>query len=49
MLGRVLILVSVAGVIVSCSRPMAQFSYAEKDYQVLDAVGFENKIGRAHV
>ena len=42
MLGRVLILVGVAGVIVSCSRPMAQFSYEEKDYQVLDAVEFEN-------
>ena len=42
MLGRVLIIVGVAGVIASCSRPMAQFSYEEKDYQVLDPVGFEN-------
>lgn len=42
MLGRILIFVAVACVIVSCSRPMAQFSYQEKDYQVLDAVGFEN-------
>ena len=42
MLGRVLILLAVAGVIVSCSRPMAQFSYEQKDYQVLDAVDFEN-------
>lgn len=28
--------------LISCSRPVAQFSYTEQDYQVFDAIGFEN-------